>query len=213
MPSTELPSRLSREYINSLPLIRYSGSIEVIKDSPMLDDLLSRIPGETVTGFDTETKPVFKRGQSHPAALVQIALPETVLLIQLQPSGLPLSLIKFFERESVKKAGVGLKDDIQKLQNISPFTARGFIDLGDIAAKKGIIQTGVRALAARYLQGRISKAEQKSNWERKNLTDKQKSYAATDAWACAQIYPELLSDENDYHDDADLTNGFSEEQL
>ena len=196
----DLPNRLSKEYINSLPVIRYEGSIEIIEDNLKLDVFLSRIPDGTITGFDTETKPVFRRGQNRLPALVQIALPETVLLIKLNPLELPASLIKFFEKESVKKTGIGLRADIAKLQNISPFTARGFIDLSDIAAPKGIIQTGVRALAARYLQGRVSKAEQKSNWERKNLTDRQKNYAATDAWACALIYPKILSDERDYHD-------------
>ena len=200
MPVLELPNRLSKEYINSLPVIRYEGSIKLIEDNLELDVFLSQIPDGTVTGFDTETKPVFKRGQNRFPALVQIALPETVLLIKLNRLGLPDSLINFFERESVKKTGIGLNADITKLQSISPFTPRGFIDLSDIAAPKGIIQTGVRALAARYLQGRISKTEQKSNWERKNLTDKQKSYAATDAWACALIYHKILSDDRDYHD-------------
>jgi ribonuclease D len=200
MSVLELPNRLSKEYINSLPVIRYKGSIKIIKNDDELDAFLSKIPDGTVTGFDTETRPVFRRGQNRLPALVQIALPETVLLVKLNPRELPPALIKFFERDSVKKTGVGLRDDIASLKNISPFTARGFIDLSDIASPKGIVQTGVRALAARYLRGRVSKTEQKSNWERKNLTDKQKNYAATDAWACALIYHEILSDDRDYHD-------------
>ncbi|MCL1910646.1 MAG: 3'-5' exonuclease domain-containing protein 2 [Leptospirales bacterium] len=210
MPVPELPNRLSKEYINSLPLIRYEGSIKIIEDNRELDTFLSRIPDGTITGFDTETRPVFRRGQNRLPALVQIALPETVLLIKLKPPGLPAALIEFFERESVKKTGIGLRTDIEKLQNITPFTARGFIDLSEIAAPKGIIQTGVRALAARYLQGRVSKTEQKSNWERKNLTDKQKNYAATDAWACALIYHEILNDERDYHDQPPLDDSSEE---
>jgi len=212
MPISELPNRLSKEYINSLPLIRYEGSIEIIEDDLKLDAFLSRIPDETITGFDTETRPVFRRGQNRLPALVQIALPETVLLVKLNPLGLPTSLIKFFERESVKKTGIGLRADIAKLQSISPFTARGFIDLSDIAAPKGIIQTGVRALAARYLQGRVSKAEQKSNWERKNLTDRQKNYAATDAWACTLIYHKILNDDRDYHDFVTACDSSEEQQ-
>ncbi|MCL2026249.1 MAG: 3'-5' exonuclease domain-containing protein 2 [Leptospirales bacterium] len=211
MPFPELPSRLSKEYINSLPVIRYEGSIKIIENNQELDAFLSRLPDGTITGFDTETRPVFRRGQNRLPALVQIALPETVLLIKLNPLGLPAALIDFFEREAVKKTGIGLPDDIAKLQNISPFTARGFIDLSDIAAPKGIVQTGIRALAARYLHGRISKAEQKSNWERRHLTDKQKNYAATDAWACALIYHEILNDDRDYHD-AVTADDSSEEQ-
>ena len=197
----ELPNRLSKDYINSLPIIRYTGTIKVIKNDAELSVYLENIPDETFIGFDTETRPVFNRGESHSVALVQIALPEIVLLVQLKPSGLPPSLINLFERETIHKIGVALRDDIIKLQEISFFNPMSFIDLSTIAAHKGIVQTGIRALAARYLNGRISKSAQTSNWERKKLTEKQQNYAATDAWVCTQIYPELINDTNDYHDD------------
>jgi ribonuclease D len=38
---------------------------------------------------------------------------------------------------------------------------------------------------------RISKTQRLSNWEANILSDAQKLYAATDAWACVQIYEEL----------------------
>ena len=38
----------------------------------------------------------------------------------------------------------------------------------------------------------VSKAQRLSNWEAATLTDKQKLYAATDAWVCTAIYDKLL---------------------
>ncbi|MDE5560924.1 MAG: 3'-5' exonuclease domain-containing protein 2, partial [Bacteroidaceae bacterium] len=38
---------------------------------------------------------------------------------------------------------------------------------------------------------RISKTQQLSNWEADILTEAQKGYAATDAWACIQLYEEI----------------------
>lgn len=201
-----LPNRLSKDYINSLPVIRYTGPIKVVKNDSELFAYLENIPDGTILGFDTETRPVFNRGESRAVALVQIALPDIVLLIQLKSTGFPPSLIRLFERESVKKIGVALHDDIIKLQEIYSFKPMGFIDLSGIAAKKGIVQTGIRALAARYLHGRISKSAQTSNWERRNLTEKQQNYAATDAWVCTKIYPELINDPTDYHEDEETTN-------
>ena len=197
----ELPNRITKEYINTLPIIRYDGQISVINRTEELSDILGRIPDGTTAGFDTETRPTFHRGQSHRVSLVQIAVPGKVLLVQLKQTGMHDSLTEFFERETVTKVGIALRDDILKLQELHPFEARGFIDLSDIAARKGIIQTGLRSLSARYLSGRITKTAQTSNWERRELTEKQKRYAATDAWACLEIYPLLLEDRRDYHEE------------
>lgn len=199
MSAEELPGRISKEYINSLPIIKYEGQIRVIQRADELSDFIDNLPAGSVAGFDTETRPSFKSGESHSVALVQIALPDIVLLVQVQKVGLPVPLIKFFENPAIQKVGIGIKDDINKLTQIAAFTPAGFVDLSCIAEKKGIVQTGVRGLAARYLNGRISKSAQTSNWEKKNLTGKQQLYAATDAWACLMIYPLLLGDARDYH--------------
>ncbi len=198
MIKPELPGRLTKEYINSLPVIRYQGSITIITDPAELD-MLDTVPAGTLTGFDTETRPAFTRGETHSVALIQISVPDTVILIQVKKTGIPEALVKFFENEKILKTGVAIKEDLHKLQEIKEFKPAGFIDLAEIASSMGIVQTGVRGLAARYLQGRISKTAQTSNWERKFLTDKQQSYAATDAWVCTQIYPLLTADTTDYH--------------
>jgi ribonuclease D len=131
---------------------------------------------------------------------VQIAIRGSVYLIQIKQTGIEDSLIRFLENPAILKAGIALRDDLIKLREIRDFVPAGFVDISDMAARKGIIQTGVRALSARYLEGRISKTAQTSNWERRELTEQQKRYAATDAWACLEIYPLLMADPRDYHE-------------
>ena len=58
-------------------------------------------------------------------------------------------------------------------------------------AEIGVQNIGVRNMAAIFLNFRISKGQQTTNWEREELTEKQKIYAATDAWVCLEIYQKL----------------------
>ena len=50
----------------------------------------------------------------------------------------------------------------------------------------------LQKLYANFFGQRISKRQQLTNWEADVLTDKQKLYAATDAWACIMLYEELM---------------------
>ena len=79
------------------------------------------------------------------------------------------------------------------------FTAGGFIDLSAMAKQKGIVQSGAKALTARYLGRKLVKSSQKTNWAKKNLTDRQLVYAATDAWVCLHILSPLQQDNTDYY--------------
>lgn len=193
-------NRLSREYVASLDAIRFEGEIVTVIDRTQARNAYEEMRIETELGFDTESKPSFRRGISYPVSLVQLSTRTKAYLFQIKPDFFPDELIKIFTDEKIKKIGVGLRDDIKKLKELKDFEDSGFIDLGDIASAKGIIQFGARALSARYLGRKIVKSAQKTNWARRDLTDKQKNYAATDAWACLLIYPLLLADNNDYRE-------------
>ena len=101
----------------------------------------------------------------------------------------------FFENNSIKKLGVGLRDDIIFLQKIVPFKAAGFVELNEIVNEINIEANGLRKLTAIILGFRISKNSQVSNWEAAELKPKQRRYAATDAWVCLEMYNKLR--END----------------
>jgi ribonuclease D len=191
-------NRLEREYINSLDILRFEGKIHIIDNDRKLKETIRKLIKFNKIGFDTETKPSFKKGIVNPLAIIQFATKEEAYILQLKFIKNLTPLVQIFESTNIKKIGVGLKDDLKKLKELLEFEPNSFIDLSKIAESKGIIQTGLRALSSRYLQKRISKTSQKSNWSADKLTEKQKIYAATDAWAALMIYDLLINDNIDY---------------
>ncbi len=191
-------NRISKDYINTLPLIKFQGDIILIQTPEDADNAIDYLSEFDKVGFDTETKPSFKKGVSYPVAILQLSTTEKAYLFQLKMTGITDKMINFLENESIEKLGIAVKDDICCLAKLRKFTAGGFVDLGKIAASKGIIQTGVRGLAARYLHHRISKTARRTNWAAPELRNIQKVYAATDAWICLILYPELIADNTVY---------------
>lgn len=191
-------NRLSRDYINSLPIIRFEGDVEVINETAAAKKVVKRLSKEKMLGFDTESKPSFKPGVSHPISLIQVSTLKTSYLFQVNGNGLIPLLEPLLTSKKVKKVGIGLAHDINKLKGFNDIILNGLIDLSLIAREKGIIQTGARGLTARYLQKRLVKTAQTTNWARLELSEKQKNYAATDAWVCLKIYPLMMKDKIDY---------------
>jgi ribonuclease D len=191
-------NRISKEYINSLPIIRFDGDVVMVTSDQQAEDVLKSLMQEPWVGFDTESKPSFTRGTSYPVSLVQFSTQDKAYLLQLKKTGFIDGLVEILENKDIKKIGVGVRADIVKLQEQRPFIPGGFVDLSELAAAKGIIQVGVRGLTARYLGHRLPKTAQKTNWARAELSVKQQSYAASDAWICLKIYPLILEDTTDY---------------
>jgi ribonuclease D len=191
-------NRLSRDYINALPVIRFNGEVVLVDQEEQAEEIIGNLGQEEYVGFDTESRPSFKKGVAYPISLIQIATGDTAYLFHSIANGFPEPLWDFLANEDIKKIGVGLQGDMEKLKEFSRFRAGGFIDLSNLAAQKGIIQTGARALTARYLKRRLVKSSQRTNWANSNLSGKQKIYAATDAWICLKIYPLLLADPHTY---------------
>lgn len=186
------PSHISKEQVNQLPLRRYEGSITLVDTKEDLRRAVSEIRRADFVGFDTETKPTFRKGAYHHVALLQVALRDKVFLIRLSKLGFPKSLQDIFRSQELAKIGISIRDDLIELQKLAPFEPYGIVELNDIAKDLGVIREGVRNLTAIFLGFRISKSQQTSNWERHQLTEKQQYYAATDAWVCHQIYSKLL---------------------
>ena len=184
---------ITSEEINDLPLRAFEGKIVVIETADQVKKAFDEINNYRAVGFDTETRPVFVRGQSHPVALLQIALPQKVYLIRLKHTGIPQELINFLQDEDTLKVGVALRDDIKALQRIKRFKPNGIFELTELTRKAGIEAEGLKKLAALVLGFRISKSAQTSNWDADQLNEKQTLYAATDAWVCLEIYRKLRS--------------------
>ena len=183
---------ITTDELNQLPLKTFSGKVNVITEPDKLGKVKAEIEKHEVVGFDTETRPSFKRGQIYKVALLQLAIPDKVFLIRLHHTGLPQEIVSIFENPGILKAGVAIHDDIKSLQKLNKFTPVSFVELATLARTSGLQVESVKKLAGLLLGIRISKSAQTSNWEAPTLTEKQIDYAATDAWVCLEIYLKLL---------------------
>lgn len=184
---------ITKEELRDLPLLRYEGKIKLIEDKQEIKKAIHHCREYDIVGFDTETKPTFKKGQYHAVALVQLALKDMVYLIRVSKTGIDEHLIDFFEDLDTIKLGIGLRDDIKDLQKMKNFNDAGFLDLNEFAESLEMESIGARKLSGIFLNGRISKSQQVSNWENPRLTPAQMNYAATDAWICIEIYEKMLA--------------------
>ena len=62
---------ISREDMAKLPIRRYAGRVCVVATPQDLGEARSDLLAEAVVGLDTETRPAFRKGESHLPALVQ----------------------------------------------------------------------------------------------------------------------------------------------
>jgi ribonuclease D len=182
---------ISKAEINEKPLLQYEGGISVISTDEDLRRVLPEVKREALLGFDTETRPAFKKGESYLPSLLQLSGEKHVWLFHLQKIQALDELFQVLADPKIIKAGVAIQRDVMELRELQEFTPGGFQDIGQLAENKGLLKTGLRPLAAILLNGRVSKGAQVSNWASFPLSDKQISYAATDAWVSRQIYLKL----------------------
>lgn len=187
----ELPLRIEKSAIQELPQLRYEGRVELIQSEEALDAAIDHLSSEAVLGFDTETRPAFRKGVSFPVSLVQLAVHDCVYIFQLNKLKNLGGLSDLFTKKKLLKVGVALHDDVKALQDLHDFKPVGFVELSSITRTWGIENTGLRSLAAIFLKGRVSKSVRVSNWARSQLTDAQITYAATDAWVALRLYERI----------------------
>lgn len=187
-----LTRKLSHEDINVLPLRSYEGLIHFIRANESVDAAARQLSLERVLGFDIESKPCFSKGEKNPPALLQLAGSECVYIFRLIDLSLPDSLCALLADPNIIKSGVALHDDLKDLKGLRDFSPAGFVDLGAAARKAGLQHHGLKGLAALLMGFRISKSVQRSNWANEHLTEKQITYAATDAWLSRELYFEML---------------------
>jgi ribonuclease D len=180
--------QISREEVNALPIRRYEGPVHVIAAPGELAPAMHDILQETLVGFDTETRPAFRPGESYPPSLAQVATARAVYLFQVQRPEIAAAVARMLSEEHIVKAGVGMADDLKSLKKVVAFLEKSIADLGTLAQRHGLKQSGVRNLSGMFLGFRIPKGTKTSNWARHTLTEQQIVYAATDAWACRELY-------------------------
>jgi ribonuclease D len=196
-PSKPEPRKISKAEINELPLISWEERIEILTTVEEMTAAVEKLKHETVLGFDTETRPTFKKGDYYPPALIQLGTSDCVYLFRISVTKTLAPLLPVLESDTILKTGVAIKDDVKELRKMEDFQPGGFVEIADITLKLGYENRGLRALAGLLMQGRISKAAQVSNWARKELEAKQIRYAATDAWISRELYIRAVAERDE----------------
>ena len=182
---------ITSEELEGLPLVKFTGEIIVVERPEHFKTVTDELKGEKIIGFDTETKPSFKKGTRHEVSLLQLATADKAFLIRLNKTGLTGEMLTLFASPGIIKAGVGIRDDIRALKRLGDFEPAGFVEVQDFAREAGLEDISLKKLAALVMNVRVSKRQRLSNWEAETLTESQLNYAATDAWAALHIFKGL----------------------
>lgn len=193
-------NKFDKKKIPTLPRVTFDGRIIVVISESVAEKAVDYLLSQDILGVDTETRPSFTKGRHYIVSLLQVSTRDTCFLFRLNHLGLSPSVLRLLEDNTVPKIGLSWHDDLNSLRKRGQFKTGWFIDLQDEVKNIGIVDMSLAKLYANIFGMRISKREQLSNWEADVLTDKQKTYAATDAWACIQIFEEYirLKDTGDY---------------
>lgn len=185
---------ITKEQIALLPVEEFKGRVIVIetkKDAGRAVEYLSKCPE---VGFDTETRPSFKKGQRFKIALMQISTEDVCFLFRLNKIGVPNVLEDFLSDDNILKIGLSLRDDFGAIKKRSDIEPHNFLDLQNHVKDFGIEDASLQKIYAILFNKKISKGQRLTNWEADKLSDSQQKYAALDAWACLKIYNKLKQD-------------------
>lgn len=185
-------NKYDKNKINALPQVLFPGKIVVVQSESEADKAVDYLLSCDIMGVDTETKPSFKKGHMHKVALLQVSTREVCFLFRLNFIGMPPSVIRLLSNTTVPMIGLSWHDDICSLHRRTDFTPGLFIDIQNIVGRIGIEDLSLQKLYANIFGEKISKRQRLTNWEADVLNEKQKRYAATDAWACINLYQEIL---------------------
>ena len=188
----KLFDKYDKKRIQSLPQALFQGQIVVVSNEQEAEDAVNVLLRHRLLGFDTETRPTFKKGEWRHVALMQVSTHDVCYLFRLNKIGVPPCVVRLLENTEVTIVGLSVHDDIHCLHKRIQFTPGQFVDIQNMVGEIGIKDMSLQKLYANIFGQKITKREQLTNWERDTLTDKQMVYAATDAWACIMLYEEVM---------------------
>lgn len=187
-----LYNKYPKQDIATLPVAQFQGRIVVILSAGETNKAVDYLLRQPRLGFDTETRPSFRPGENHPVALLQVSTPDICFLFRLNRTGLTPAILRLLENTDVPLIGLSCHDDILSLSRRKAFKPGNIVDLQHMVGALGIEDLSLQKLYANFFGEKISKRQQLTNWEADVLTEKQKTYAAIDAWACLRLYNEIL---------------------
>lgn len=193
MENTPFHIAITKEQLSKLPPVEFAGAITVVSEPEDVAAAVEFLRSQDVVGFDTETKPNFKKGMTNKVSLIQVSTEDHSYLFRLNKIGFTPELKEFMECDDVVKVGLSLKDDFHVLHRIAEFEPRNFIDLQEVVKRFSISDLSLQKIYAILFGHRIYKSQRLTNWEASTLTPSQMVYASIDAWACLRIYRLLHS--------------------
>ena len=176
-------NKYDKSKISTLPRVLFEGRIVVVLTETEAEKAVRYLLSQPILGVDTETRPSFKKGTVHQVSLLQVSGHDVCFLFRLNQLGMSPSVKRLLEDTKVPKIGLSLRDDLNSLHKLGDFNAGNFVDLQNCVSEVGVEDMSLQKLYANFFGQRISKREQLTNWEADILSDKQKGYAATDAWS------------------------------
>lgn len=182
---------ISKQQLAALPPAHFSGKIVIVDTTEAVESAVIKLRDADVIGFDTETRPSFKKGQNYNVALLQLSAPDVCFLFRLNKIGMPIQLKELLEDASKTKVGLSIHDDFRNLHKTFDFEPRGFVELQTFVTRWKIIDKSLSKLYGILFGQRLSKSQRLSNWESEQLAESQQHYAALDAAACIDIYRHL----------------------
>ncbi len=193
MTNSEIHIAITKEQLAEMSTVNFPGHITVVDTAEEAKSAVSFLMTQKVVGFDTETKPSFRKGHVNTVSLIQVSTADHCYLFRLKKCGFGEDLRAFLETEDVVKVGLSLHDDFMMIHRVEEFTPGGFVDLQTMVKDYGITDISLQKIYGIIFGKRISKSQRLSNWEATSLTDRQQAYASIDAWACLRIYCHLTN--------------------
>ena len=129
---------ISKEELTRLPIEVFEGKIVLVDKPEQVKEACEVLAKADVIGFDTETKPSFKKGVSHKVSLLQLSTDDICFLFRLNKIGMPSLVMDILNNPAIKTIGLSLKDDFAALRKIGPFQPANFIEIQALAKKYGI---------------------------------------------------------------------------
>ncbi len=186
---------IDKAEVNLLPVVEFPGKVVVIDSTFRLKAAVDVLRKADIVGFDTETRPSFRKGEHHKMALIQLSTSDICFLFRVNKIGVPQVLADYLSDSSCLKIGLSTQDDFRQLSKVSNAVPSGFVELQKMVGNYHISDMSLQKLYAILFQQKISKSQRLTNWECQELTLPQQRYAAIDAWACVKIYKRLISGE------------------
>lgn len=186
-----LYNKFDKKLIPDLPRVLFDGRIFVIQTEAEANKAVEYLLASPLLGFDTETRPSFKKGMMNKVSLLQLSTEDTCFLFRLNYIGMPSSVVALLQDERGMKVGLSLHDDFVSLRRRTDFEPGAFLDLQEYVKGFGISDLSLQKLYANFFRQKITKGQRLTNWDADVLTEGQKLYAATDAWACLRLYCEM----------------------